>query len=208
MFLDNLAEKNKLILCGIAAPILFIMNIVIWGGLTPEYDHLRQYVSELGAMEAPFALLMNWLGIIPFGGLICIFSLGYFVTSADNVSRWLTAPCLFLTGVGFTLAGIYACDAGCSFIDMSISGIIHNLSAFSAFALAILTVCLALISQIKKKNNRRLLSLNLLFLVAMIVSFTGLIYLGPDYEYVGVVQRGFLLPFCLWLFFIGTELLE
>lgn len=208
MFKLNTPKTSLLAIAGVFAPLIFVLNIVLWGAMTPGYSHLSQYVSELGAVDAPYGEWMNALGIVPFGGLIMLFSFSFWRGTSGKLVWFLLMPGLFLTGLGFVLAGYYRCDVGCSFQDMSDSAIIHNLAAFGAFILAILTVTFALVINVKatsQKMNSWLLSG---LLLAMIVAFSGLIVLGPGFEYVGAVQRGFLLPFCLWLLLYAVKQME
>lgn len=57
--------------CGVIAPILFTVVLLILGSLQLGYNHATQYISELGANSAPYALIMNTIGF-PLLGLLTI----------------------------------------------------------------------------------------------------------------------------------------
>ena len=69
-------EKKLLALCGIAGPIIFALVVLILASLTPGYSHVADYMSELGATGAPYALFMNTLGFFLLGIMMIAFALG------------------------------------------------------------------------------------------------------------------------------------
>ena len=201
MSVDNLAARQTaissglLLKTGVIAPIVFVASVAVWGALTPGYSHISQYISELGARGAPFATPMNLLGIVPFGLLICTFAIGYARSTTSFAARWLTSGVLLLCGAGFVAAGLFACDQACSFNNMSTSAIVHNLSAMSAFLLAMLAVAASLC----QRAGWRALLFGLVVLCSMLGAFWAMLKLGPTSDTIGLAQRAFLLPFCVWL---------
>jgi hypothetical protein len=49
------ARPNALAACGIAAPLVFIAAVTAASLNHPGYDHLKNFISELGATGAPAA---------------------------------------------------------------------------------------------------------------------------------------------------------
>ena len=48
---------------------------VVWAAaLTPDYSHDSQFISELGAMGAPYELFVRLAGFLPAGLLLVAFS--------------------------------------------------------------------------------------------------------------------------------------
>ncbi len=67
-------EKTKLLaFCGIIEPIIYAIVLIVLGFLEPEYNHLTDFMSELGAVGAANALAMNLFGFALLGFLIVFF---------------------------------------------------------------------------------------------------------------------------------------
>lgn len=185
-------------------PLVFVAAIIIFGAMNPGYSHVSQFVSELGANDARVYYLMNWFGIVPFGLSIMLFSVGAY----GFMPNWLGKTAfvvLALTGFLFVTAGIFNCDEGCSFSDMSQSAIIHNLSAFSAFALAIVSqLLLGLLTFSRKPDPAHVYSLT--SAVLGIVLFYLIMRAGIYSDFRGLFQRFFLFNFLIWLILTGRDL--
>jgi len=70
--------KKYLVICGIIGPIMFTIVLITLGFLHPEYNHITQYISELGATNAPYAGIIN-TGLFFVGILIAFFSIGLYI---------------------------------------------------------------------------------------------------------------------------------
>jgi len=53
--------------CGIVGPTTYAIVLTALGVLWPGYNPVRQYMSELGAVDAPHAFVMNILGFQVLG---------------------------------------------------------------------------------------------------------------------------------------------
>ena len=116
--------------CGVIAPILFTAVLLILGFIQPEYNHVTDYISELGAVDAPYSLIMNTVGISLLGVLIIAFAFAL-DRGVNNGNGSKIGPMLvIISGVGFVLCGIFICDPGC--IRISTVGIIHGYMCFIA----------------------------------------------------------------------------
>ncbi|MDH4092099.1 MAG: DUF998 domain-containing protein, partial [Cyclobacteriaceae bacterium] len=62
-----------LALGGIAGPVLFTTVTLICASLRPGFNHVSQFISELGATGTPNARLMNFAGFMPSGAMIAAF---------------------------------------------------------------------------------------------------------------------------------------
>ncbi len=187
-------------------PVVFISAIVVSGLLQPSYSHISQFISELGAENAPNQLYMNYFGIIPFGLSICLFSVAGIFYSKPKVQK-LAFIILSLTGILFVIAGIFNCDEGCAFEDMSQKSIIHNMSAFSAFLLSILVQLLVGILVFTKRRTR-LTTYSFLAGIIGIILFYLISKAGIYSEFRGLFQRFFLTNFLVWLIVSGNLILK
>jgi hypothetical protein len=61
------AEVKVRLLClgGVAGPALFTAVVILCAALRPNYSHVAQFVSELGARGTSHAELMNLAGFVP-----------------------------------------------------------------------------------------------------------------------------------------------
>lgn len=118
---------RRLALGGIAAPLLFGTAVVTTAALRPGYSHTTSFISDLGASQAPYAPLMNFLGFVPSGLLLVAFAVAL---SRTLPRTWPAVAATFLLavfGTGVSAAGIASCDPGCPQAGGSLENAIHNL---------------------------------------------------------------------------------
>jgi len=117
------AKTVRLLLwVGILLPVVDVCLIAVFASLHPDYDHLRQLMSELGEEGRPFAGLVNiWFAV---SSLLLV---GFGIALAASLPRSSTAAAattLFLIwaalGIGTAL---FPCDPGCE--GETFSGWLH-----------------------------------------------------------------------------------
>ena len=153
---------------------------------TPDYSHVSQFISELGAREAPLATAMNLLGFLPAGMAAMVF-----VVAAWKVLPRSTFLVFGLFGVvayaaGYLVAVPFPCDPGCRPEEPSVSQIVHNLGGLLGYGLAPITLLLLSRATWTWNGARRL---SRWALVGSIVSLVGLLTMSPESPWVGVSQR-------------------
>jgi len=116
-----------LAICGVLGPILYTIVLVTVGFLHPGYNHARQLISELGAVGAPNAMIMNLAGFSLLGILTIAFSFGLYLNMKDGISSKIGLAFLVVSGVGQIAVGFFPCDPGC--VNVSFTGIMHVVSA-------------------------------------------------------------------------------
>lgn len=181
---------------GPLAGLSFFSLTLLFASITPGYDPLADFVSELGAFGAPHAVLANWLMITPFGLLILL----------TAVWRWqrrsflnqLACFSLALAGLGLMVAGQQPCDAGCRFVDMSPTAMNHNLAAFGAFIAGFLAVLIFAVEAILARHWRAAFLHGLACLI-MGLGFFAMGQAGVEHPYIGGLQRVYLYTLCAWL---------
>ena len=116
-----------LAICGIVGPIIYAIVLTVLGSLWPGYNPISQYMSELGAIDAPHAIVMNVLGF----QLLGIFMTGYGFGLYRGVSKgWdskIGVALIVIAGVDMVLVGFFPCDPGC--VNVSSTGIAHAITA-------------------------------------------------------------------------------
>jgi len=68
--IPKLAVHDRLLIfCGIAAPVVLLLAVIIAGSLHPGYSHISQAISEFGAQGAPHRAILSYAGLVPAGVL-------------------------------------------------------------------------------------------------------------------------------------------
>lgn len=95
-------EQRIFALCGIVAPILFTLLVIIESILRPGYSQIFNDVSDLGV--GPYGIIQN-INFIIFGLLSAGFAIGLGANlryRAGEASKWL----VIVFGLGIILAGV------------------------------------------------------------------------------------------------------
>ena len=99
--------KKYLALCGILSSITFPVMLLLFGAITPGYNHLEQAVSELGMSNAPYATLWNLLGFELAGILMFVFAWSLYLEFESSSGGRIIAGLVALSGLGFAGLGIF-----------------------------------------------------------------------------------------------------
>lgn len=191
------------LLCGLLAPMLWAAMIVVTGELRPGFDHVVQYISELGERGSSTENLMRYGGFVATGLMHVGYALAFYATVKPATRRpWLTllvALLIALNGLGRIGAGIFACEPGCAAPEV-LSQRLHGLSATIAF---LSIAAAALLAALLFRNARRLRSLaaysllsgagGLLFLVLMSAG-------EAEHAHTGLYERLASGVLTLWIF--------
>jgi len=129
--------QKLLAVCGIAGPVIYTIVIVVLGSLEPNYSHLSQTMSELGAADARYSIVMNTAGIPLLGILIIAFATGLDRDISANRFSKFGPAFLAVSGLCLIIIGFFPCDTG---DDMTFSGRTHNALAIAATVTMILSL--------------------------------------------------------------------
>lgn len=122
----------SLVLAAVAAvtPLLYIGLTLVLGATWPGYDPVRDTQSELGALDAPLAPVMNVAGFMGLGVAILCFAGAYALTLKGGWMRWAAVVLLAIAGIGMVVVGFFPCDPGC--VDVTTGGRLHGASSSRA----------------------------------------------------------------------------
>ncbi len=99
---EAIAQPNRtvryLAAGGIAGPVLYTATWLVLGFLDPTYSHLRDPISNLSAIGAPYALVMTFI-ILVFALLIIVFAYG--LHRGLPPGFWAGPAALAIAGVGY-----------------------------------------------------------------------------------------------------------
>lgn len=188
--------KKTIVVFPIASAVWFLLVIVLASSNYPDYQHMSQFISELGATGAPNGKMVSLFGFIPASILLTLFVIYAIYLSSKRIKQVLGL--LGIGGYATTLivAAVYPCDFGCRPEDPSISQIIHNLSAVLGYLSGIIGIFLLASDIHKHEKNKRLVWIGRgLGLVAVVMFLS----LSPEFQFVGIAQRVFELTMYLWI---------
>ena len=144
------SSQRLLAICGIVGHILYAIVLIILGFLEPGYNHATQSMSELGAVGARHAIIMNTAGFPLLGILIIAFALGLDRGIRDGKEAKTGPALVTVSGAALVMTGIFRCDPGC--VDVTTVGITHSVFAVIA-AFAMLLAPLAISPRLKRDNR-------------------------------------------------------
>ncbi|OMG69434.1 hypothetical protein BW685_31165 [Burkholderia ubonensis] len=113
---------------GILAPIWLAAGVFLVSLYYPDYSHVRQAMSELGAIGAPTHALSPVVNNFPLAALFIIFGCTVWRTFPKNWAACLSALLLVIHGVANIATGVWTCDINCGIDAPSSTQQVHNLA--------------------------------------------------------------------------------
>ncbi|MCG2576962.1 DUF998 domain-containing protein [Dechloromonas sp. XY25] len=197
------------LVCGLLGPALWAAAIALAGELRPGFDHVGQYISELGERGSTTELFMRFGGFVGSGVLIAGYAAAFQATVARVTARpWLTllvAALIAADGIGRIGAGIFPCEPGCAAPEV-ISQRLHGLSATIAF---LSLAAAALLSAVLFRRDTKLRPLSIYSFAS---GCTGLIFLAlmsaseATHIHTGLHERLASGVLTLWVFVTASRL--
>ncbi len=126
-------------LCAITAFACFVvmaLMVVVAGALTPDYSHVSQFISELGASGSPHELAVRFVGFLPSGVLLLAFCLFAYTALPRSFGTTVGLLGLAIFAAGYLVAAAFPCDPGCRPDNPSVSQLIHNVGGLLGYVLA------------------------------------------------------------------------
>ena len=199
---DNIKSSNKqrfYAICGIVAPIIFWIMVIIESILRPGYSQYYNFVSDLGVGH--LAILQN-INFIIFGILTLGLALGLRngLPSTKGIALKAGVWFVILFALGVLLAGIFP--------ESYLSANPHNIVSATAFV-AIIAAQLLMWYGLKNKDNTVWGRYATYSLVSGLVSLILVILLKIAILYgfyPGLTQRLFLLVSWIWVGITGIKL--
>lgn len=201
-------KKSLTFSLGIAGVLFFILTTIIGGFFNPNYSHMRQFISELYAQNAPNADQLRFFGFLPSGIFIFFFSiLAINETPKSNLKTIGLLGIGIGYGFGTVICSIFNCDTGCNvqFINPSLSQIIHNLSGFLTYCIVPFAILLIGIASNKWKNASSISYVSYLFFLTSLI-FVGILNTNLNSPLKGIIQRTIEGSILMWIFFFSFYL--
>lgn len=172
---------------GVLGAVWLVAMVLIGGASWDGYDHVAQYISELGADGAPYGWHVSWLGFLPIGLLICAFAYFAWRAAPASVLATLGFAGIFLFSIGYVGSAFFPCDFGCRPATPSFSQVMHELIGLAGYLLAPLTLLLLGLAAWKWPGGTWLAVLAFLTAAAALVGLGGIVDAAS--AQVGLYQR-------------------
>ena len=197
-------RSNRLAITGVLAPLVFILAALAASALHPGYDHLKNFVSELGATGAPAAGIMNFGGFLVYGLLMMAFAWAVHGGIRADPGGWLGPAVLALYGLAYVGVALAPCDAGCQAEVPSLHHRLHLLLGELVLLTAVLGPFTLYARMVKDPEWRSLATLTLLLPGSawMVLQASGLGIAGA------IRQRLWLLLLFIWIELVALRLLR
>jgi hypothetical protein len=180
------ASGKMALLAAVSSFSIVAALVLIAGAAVPEYSHLSQFISELGARNAPYEWPVRMLGFLPAGILLLAFC--YFAHSALPRSKATTIGLLGFAvfAAGYLIAAAFPCDFGCRPKQPSSSQVIHNVGGLAGYLVAPVFLFI-LAHSARKWPAARAVSFS--GYAASAVALIGVVTLDPSSSVAGLSQR-------------------
>ena len=194
-------------LCGVAGPALFTLTTIVCSSMRPDYNHISDLISELGATGTPHAQLMNFAGFIPAGAMAVCFGITLFFVLPKRILTRIGAALFTMFGLGVIVQGLFSCDPGCP-IKGSMEHTVHDQVAGPTFLCAIIGALLLGISFRKFSEWRKLWIFTVLSAAVSLCFLVGVIITFETRTLTGLWQRLLVLTLFAWMAIFGLHILK
>lgn len=182
--------------------LLVLAAAMIAGGLAyPGYDHLRQYISELGATGAPTGAAVSF-AFMASGVLLSIFWLICAVLFRESRLAILGFGLSALNGLGLFFGGVFRCDFECSLASPSPEALLHDVFGGVGYLCGIIGVLVVGLAWRNRPDRRGLFRLSLL---CGIPAAMAIWLIHPAFEWYGAAQRVVELALMIWTVAVALE---
>ena len=196
-----------LALGGIAGPVLFTTVTLICASLRPGFNHVSQFISELGATGTPNARLMNFAGFMPSGAMIAAYGVSLILLLPKGLLARTGSVWITLFGLGVIVAGSFSCDPGCPRVG-SLENTIHDQISGPVFLSAIIGMLLLGISFRNSPLWRGLWVYSVLSALLSFGFIVALVNSIDSYTLTGMWQRLLLATIFLWCGIVGQQVFK
>jgi hypothetical protein len=198
-------KKRLPLLLGVLAPIVFIAIFTIGGLFRKDYSAISMYISALSIGSNGWIQIVNFLIL---GVFLFVFSIRILSENTKEKKSKTGPIILLISSICFLLSGPFIMDPmGTLRENMTIHGIIHG--TLGGIALLLMPIaCFVFYNSFK--NEKKWIHFKKWTLIAGIMISISLViftfvtkieYLNKFFiNYLGLMQRGVVVPFMIWLF--------
>lgn len=189
-----------LAVAGMAEPVVRLGGLFGVGAMHPGYSHSRDFISELGAVGAPYRDLVHFGSVYPAAILTVLFAFALGRSQGGGGLARASGILLGISGLGFLVAGAFPCDPGCDFEAPSMFMVIHLAGAATMALCAALAPFVMGLRIVGGRTGRGYFLLGLVIAPVVFLAPVLLAVAGPGSSVAGIAQRvSFVLPE-IWVF--------
>ena len=193
-----------LALAGVAGPFVYAAVVAVLGRLYPGYSHLSQTMSELGAADAPHALIMNIAGLGLLGIMIMAFAAALHQGSSQSGRTIFGTVLIAASGAALVMTAVFPCDTGG---EITTAGRLHGV--FAAVGSVCMVVGMLITAFILYKDSQwrdcAILSVTIALLASALAALYGLDIIEG---WKGALQRVSMGVALLWVVVVAVRLLR
>jgi hypothetical membrane protein len=185
---------RRLALAGIVGPVVWWLLIIVNGAITPGYSHVSNFMSTLGAVGAPYAVVQQ-LNFAVLGGSILALMLGIHYWFGDGRRPRAGTILLGVFGVGIILAGVFPEHPTA---QESMTNVLHGITGIIGFLAGIIAV--GLVSRRIGADDRwPSYRYEAIATVVIVLVTFGVFISTTESAIVGLTQRLFIGVMTLWV---------
>lgn len=188
--------------CALLSLLVLAVATIAGGMAYPGYDHLTQYISELGATGAPTSQGVS-LAFMVSGALLTAFWLlcaGLFPRSVLSILGFGLSA---LNGVGLVLGGVFRCDFECATADLSPAAVLHDVFGGIGYLCGIAGVFIVGVAARNWPQGRGMFGLSL---ICGIPAALAIWLIHPAFEWYGAAQRVLEIALAVWTVAVALRL--
>ena len=195
---------------GVIGAVLFIVTTIIGGSIFDGYSHISNYISESYAYGTTYGPWLRWIGYIPSGLFMALFSIlaaRKFKDHSFVVFGFIGFGILY--GLFTSLVSVFPCDFGCNRNngDASLSQVIH--SVLSLFTYLLTPIMLFMIAVgVKRSIHQKVISRLSIVLSLTALSFGLLFLTNANSAISGLLQRVTESVYLIWIISVSVFLNE
>ncbi len=183
---------------GIVGPLLYTGTWLVIGFLDSDYSHVRDPISNLSAIGAPYAAVMTFI-ILVFAILIAAFALGLQLGLPSGF--WVGPAVLVIAGIGYVGIALAPLDHA----NPGDGNVLHNIAA-SVTVFALMLAPILHFPRLRRDRSWRNLGRYSIATTVATIAFAIIASLPAFADREGLMQRLVLLVVLVWMIVIATRL--
>ena len=185
---------RRLALAGVVGPVVWWFLVVVNAAATPGYSHVGDFISTLGSVGAPYAVVQQ-VNFLVLGGAIAALALGVHRHFGDGRRPRVGTLLLVVMALGIALSGPFQSDPAA---PASTTNVLHDLVGGVAFLAGIAAIAL-LTRRFSAADGWPTRRYETAATVAVVVATFALFMATIDGPLLGLTQRLFVGAFTAWV---------